>query len=185
MEATEKMAAEDNKEEALLALLRRAELGDVAVLTRLRQVLDANPHIWQRAGDLAATARESIIRLTAGPNMLLGESLVRKINSLTAELAGEEPSPLVQLLAERVGICWLWCGYLDALAAQTANDASKLKLINQERAGAQKQQLAATKMLAEIRRLLRPPARKLAASTEPSRLRDIAPPWVSGMPVLN
>ena len=78
----------------LARLLQRAEAGDRSVLPQLRQVLDSDDHLWRSYGDLAAHAEASLAMLAAGPNLLLAESLKRKLAELKAELGGESPSPL-------------------------------------------------------------------------------------------
>src|SRR4051794_11445512 len=84
--------------ERLQRLGRRAEQGDGTALPELRAALDANPWVWDRYGDLAQQSQAAWLRLIAGPDLLLRESVERKAAQLRAELAGPEPSPLERLL---------------------------------------------------------------------------------------
>jgi hypothetical protein len=86
----------------LRELVGRAQQGDVTVLPRLKEFLDAHPQVWQELGDLALHAREALIRLVAGDNLLVGECVRRDLAALEAELAGPSPSPLERILVQRV-----------------------------------------------------------------------------------
>jgi hypothetical protein len=141
----------------LAQLLKRAEAGDRSVLPQLQRALDGNPDLWRGYGDLAAHAEASLALLAAGPNLLLAESLKRKLAELKAELGGASPSPLEKLLAERVSTSWLQVTYFDGLVAQAAGAGeARLKVLRQMQDGAHRRHLAAIKQLAVVRRLLRP-----------------------------
>jgi hypothetical protein len=141
----------------LAQLLKRAEAGDRSVLPQLRRALDGDPDLWRGYGDLAAHAEASLAMLAAGPNLLLAESLKRKLAELKAELGGESPSPLERLLVERVTATWLQVNYHDGLLAQAAGAGeARLKALRQQQDAAHRRHLAALKQLAVVRRLLRP-----------------------------
>jgi hypothetical protein len=146
--------------ELLQQLVQRARQGDEASLPELRQALDAHPEIWRRYGDLARQAEVIWLDLAAGPDLLLRESLGRKLEELRAELAGPAPSPLEKLLVCRVVAGWLQVHYADAAYAQLrggglgpAQHASALK----RQTAAQQGYLQAIRALATVRQLLRPP----------------------------
>src|SRR5262245_52882221 len=80
-------------------LLERAKTGDLSVLPQLRRMLDESPEIWRGYGDLSLQAQGALVKLAGGNNLLLCESLMRKVEALKAELMGESPSPLERLLA--------------------------------------------------------------------------------------
>jgi hypothetical protein len=84
---TEPSEAEQRAEkDGLAQLLKRAEAGDRSVLPQLQWALDSNPDLWRGYGDLAAHAEASLAMLAAGPDLLLAESLKRKLAELKAEL---------------------------------------------------------------------------------------------------
>ena len=143
--------------EELARLLRRAVQGDRSVLLRLREALDADARLWADYGDLALQAEASLIQLAAGNNVLLAESLLRKLHALKDELTAESPSPLEVLLAQRVAMTWLQTAYFDALAAQAAGASeARTRLLVQQQGAAHVRHLAAIKTLATVRRLLKP-----------------------------
>ena len=141
----------------LAQLLKKAEAGDRSVLPQLRRALDGDPDLWRGYGNLAAHAEASLAMLAAGPNLLLAESLRRKLAELKAELGGESPSPLEKLLAERITATWLQVAYFDALLAQAAGAGeARLRALQRLQDAAHRRHLAAIKQLAVVRRLLRP-----------------------------
>ena len=141
----------------LAQLLKKAEAGDRSVLPQLRQVLDGDPDLWRGYGNLAGHAEASLAMLAAGQNLLLAESLKRKLAELKAELGGESPSPLERLLVERVSASWLQTAYFDGLVAQAGGAGeARLKVLRQQQDAAHRRHLAGIKQLAVVRRLLRP-----------------------------
>jgi hypothetical protein len=151
--------AEAEAEAQLQRLLQRAEQGDLDVLPRLRQALDGRPDIWRYYGDLALQAEAAWLRLAAGPNVLLRETLGRKVDELKAELAGPSPSPLERLLAERVAACWLQVHYADITYPQLKDTGASLAQyahLQRRQDAAQRRYLQAVQALLTARRLLRP-----------------------------
>jgi len=149
-------------------LLARAEQGDNTALPELRRFLDANPQVWQSAGDLAARAEAAWVGLAAGDNLLMGESLARTLAALKAGLAGPDPSPLERLLVGRVAACWVQVHYADAAAALARGrdlTLAQLDHLQRRQERAQRGYLAAVKALALVRKLIPPVA---AASAAPS-----------------
>ena len=141
----------------LAQLLKKAEAGDRSVLPQLRRVLDGDPDLWRGYGNLAAHAEASLAMLAAGPNLLLAESLKRKLAELKAELGGDSPPPLERLLIERVTATWLQVSYHDTLVAQAAGAGeARLRALQRLQDAAHRRHLAGIKQLAVVRRLLRP-----------------------------
>jgi hypothetical protein len=50
----------------------------------------------------------------------MAECLMRKAAELRAVIAGDSSSPLEQVLAGRVVVCWLQVGFYDNFVAQTS-----------------------------------------------------------------
>ncbi len=125
-----------------------------------------------------------------GPNLLLAECPMRKAAELQTEVAGNSPSPLEQLLAENVAVCWLQVSFYDSLIAQTREyTPAKVRMLQQQHDGAHRRYLAAIKTLATVRKLLVPSrspveiATKLAGERSGLRLRQA--PVEAGVPVAN
>jgi hypothetical protein len=179
--------------EELQELARRTQQGDRSVLPELRRALDRHPEVWQAYGDLAAQAQAAWLDLLSGPDMLLQESVERKLAALRADLAGPEPSPLERLLVERVVACWLQTMYADALYAQAREPQatpSVLRELMRRQESAQRRYLAAIRQLAVVRKLLRPALSPLQMVMSPvteapagRRARCAAP--ADGVPVRN
>jgi len=143
--------------EELARLLRSAEQGDRSVLPRLREALDADATLWKEYGDLALQAEASLVRLAAGNNVLLAESLLRKLHALKGELTAEVATPLERLLVERVTATWLQAAYCDAVAAQAGpSSEARSRLLLQQQDAAHRRHLTAVKALAMVKKLLRP-----------------------------
>ena len=154
MRPTEPSEAEQDE---LAQLLKRAEAGDRSVLPQLRRALDSDPDLWRAYGDLAAHAEASLAMLAAGQNLLLAESLKRKLAELKAELGGDGDSPLERLLIARVAATWLQTNYYDTMVTQAAGAGeARLKVLRQQQDAAHRRHLAGIKQLALIRKLLRP-----------------------------
>lgn len=138
-------------------LVRRAERGDQSTLPHLRQLLNERADLWQQYWDLSDLAQASLVKLAGGSNLMLTESLTRKVRHLQDELAGPAPSPLERLLAERVATCWLQITYWDCQAAQASGtDRARLDAIRRHQDSAHKRFEAAAKNLATVRKLLAP-----------------------------
>ena len=144
-------------EDELARLVARAERGDLSVLPALREALAANPDLWQTYGDLALQAEGALVRVAAGSNLLLAESLLLKLRALKAELGGDGDSPLERLLIARVAATWLQTNYYDTRVAQAAGAGeARLKVLRQQQDAAHRRHLAGIKQLALVRKLLRP-----------------------------
>ena len=166
-------------------LLQRAQAGDPAVLSELRELLDARPALWQRLGDLGGLVEEALLGLAAGKSLLARESIRRRLGELRTELEGPAPSAVESLLAGRAVVCWAQCHLADLEAAQQAKAGAPAAHAERRQAGAQARYLAALKMLTLVRKLARPPLSPLAllgapiAETSPT---PAAPRRDAGLP---
>jgi hypothetical protein len=141
----------------LLALTDRAQKGDKSCLPALRELLQNPAAVDLLGGDLARQAQLSLIGKFGGSNLLLRESLPRKLDLMRAELSGPSPGALERLLADRVVACWLHLHHLEILYAQ--KDSMSLELAaHYQRCidRAHKRYLSAIKTLAVVRKLAVP-----------------------------
>lgn len=139
-------------------LIERAQEGDLSALPDLRRWLDQEPALWQQCGDLAKHAELVWLRLVAGKNLVLQESMPRKLAEMKSELGGAEPTALERLLVERIVICWLQVHHADVEAASgqcgpAAHPATREQL-RKRLESAHKRYLHAIKQLALVRKLL-------------------------------
>jgi len=133
-------------------VIERAQRGDHSALPALKGILDAGHYAL--AEGVAELAQNAVLGRLAGKDLVCRELLRRDLDRLAAELAGERPTPLERLLAERAALCWLDATTLDVLHASTAG----LSLAQAEHAGrardrAHRRFLAAAKALAQVRKL--------------------------------
>jgi hypothetical protein len=142
-------------DEELRQLVERARQGDRAVLPKLREYLDGHPEVWQQFGDLSSHVRESWLDLIAGEDLFLRECVSRRAAALQADLEGDAPHPLIQLLAGRVVSAWLQVDYWEGRYAQTDTNLIKaLEFLQKRMHQAHQRYLAATKALVAVKTLL-------------------------------
>lgn len=139
------------KQEEFCELLRRAAKGCKDAMARLRQLLDDNPEIWERAGDLVALAEKEWIDLIGKGDWLASESMRRHIAKLKTELAGTQPTRLEQLLVDQVGVTYLAAYHGETLASTPlGNAALAMQRMKQAESG-QKRLLKAVQTLTMLR----------------------------------
>jgi len=138
----------------LMALIDRAQDGDEDALPALRKVLDEAPRI-ARFVDLARNVERSIVKKMSDDDVFTQEAIPRNLKAMREEIAGENPSPLERLLAERITVCWLELQYFQAIYSQ---NMSKLTITqsdyHQRRIDkAHRRYLSSIKTLAQIRKM--------------------------------
>jgi hypothetical protein len=138
-------------------LLERAQAGDASTLPELLKLLE-NPAFVDRLGaNLAEEAERSLLKAAAGQNLLLEETVRRKMQLLRAELAGPNPTSIERLLVERVVACWLQVQDADMRYAQAKNLSQQWGTYYQRRMDrAHRRYLSAIKTLAVVRKLAIP-----------------------------
>jgi len=119
--------------------------------------LDSHPEVWGQAGDLAKQATEAWKQLIAGPDLLMAESLQRKLEAMKAEFLSTEPTPLEILLVDRIVACWLALHHAEATAPKMQGATAGQHVAAQKRINlCQHRYLQGIKALATMRKLLRP-----------------------------
>ena len=68
--------------------------------------------------DVTKIAERGVVKRFSGDDPLVQEVLPPQLKAKREELAGPEPSPLEELLAERIVACWLQLRYAEAIYAQ-------------------------------------------------------------------
>ena len=142
-------------QEEFADLVKRANAGDDDALAMMRRTLDANPEIWQRVGDLAVHAQQSLVNLIAGGNKLVSESLLRKAAEMRTELSGPKPSKMEMLAVERIVACWLEMEYLATTYPVAKGETlGQARFVLRQRESAERRFQAAMKSLTMLRALL-------------------------------
>jgi hypothetical protein len=139
----------------LKGLVKRADKGDAKALSELRDYLGARPDLWERLGNVAATAAEALVSTGFAPS-LQREAIYRKLDDLRKELAGPSPTPLEQLCVERIVACWLQVNYSDGIYVTALKDRvgiRSLEFHQRRQESAHRRFLSAVRTLALVRRL--------------------------------
>lgn len=125
-------------------------------MPRLRQLLKAEPAVWQHVGDLAKHVERSWIELIGGKDNLLKESVAFYVDKLKEDLAGPHATVLERLMAERLVACWLQWTYCDGLEAENpAAQGTRIAACHAKRqAEAHRRFISAATALATVKRLL-------------------------------
>lgn len=142
---------------AFRALIRRAESGDESSLPALREALKEPDGLVESVGNLALQVEHTLIRNAAGKSLLFKEAAYKKMEQLRKDLAGDSPTPLERLLAERIALCWLSVHDAEIRFAQSSDLTFRQAEHWQYRIDcAHKRYLWAIKTLATVRKLAAP-----------------------------
>ena len=144
----------------LTELVRRGMTGDREVLPAIRALLDQTPALWEEARSLTTQVERAWLRALAGENLVSQEILVRQLGMLKDQLVGQTPTPLEQLLAERIAVCWLQVQQAELRAAGRVGHNGMVLSGGEEYRLNQvhRRFLMAVKSLAQVQKLLRPGA---------------------------
>jgi len=123
----------------------------------------SSPEVIGRASDVGRRAGRTLAHTAAGGDPLTEEALYAKLDTMRAEIAGEDPTPLEVLLTERVVSLRMLTTLLEVLIAtqyrRNVGDGperlSPSYIIQQSRIleSATRRYLAAIKELARVRKL--------------------------------
>ncbi len=147
----------------MTALLIREEADDEAASRELVALHNAVPRLWKDLDLLRQNAERSWLDLLQ-PAVESGrgftrEAIRRELERVRDDAAGQDPSPLERLLADRVAICWLATVHADRQYAYRLQDGMTFKeseFYQRRCERTQRQLLRAVQTLATVRRLLRP-----------------------------
>ena len=154
IKAVNDKTAMPNQEE-FAELVKRANAGDDNALAMMRQTLDSCPEIWESVGNLATHAQLSMVKLIAGDNRLVSESLLRKAEQMKTELSSPSPSKLEDLAIERIVACWLEMEYLATTYPVAKGDTlGQARFALKQKESSERRFNAAMKSLTTLRALL-------------------------------
>jgi hypothetical protein len=143
--------------EKLRSLTEKAEDGDREVVRDLREILDTSPDLaWRLIKGPGKIAEDALINeFTRDGDLASKELLKHQLESMRMEVAGQNPSPLERLLAERIVATWLQVQLFDAYYAYgtkggtITQDEFRQKRLDR----AHRRYLSAVKTLAQIRKM--------------------------------
>jgi hypothetical protein len=149
--------------EELRILSKAAEDGDKGARRKLRgALLESSPEVIARASDVGRKSRLLLAATLAGGDPLAECALSAQMDLLRADLAGENPTPLEDLLAERIASTWILHELLEVLnSAQLLRGTSEAHRIPHSfhafyirwQETAHRQLLRAIRTLAQVRKL--------------------------------
>ncbi len=146
----------------LVAMTKLASEGDERAARALLEACRAVPRLWDCLAVLPSHAQRAWADLFAGHSAdaevsrrVVEQDIARK----RQEVAGENPSPLEALLAERVALCWVAAQQADAQYARKLAEGMSFRegeYYARRSEQANRQLLRAVQTLATVRRLLTP-----------------------------
>jgi hypothetical protein len=153
----EEKEAHRNTVERLAELVEKAGKGDKKPLPEIRNILKESPELAWRLMDIAKVAEWRYTEVMLNEEDFgLKEVLRCQLAAMREEIAGDNPSPLEQLLAERVVLTWLQIQLFEDLHASSMSKSIAIaqgnyhqKIIDQ----AHRRHLSAIRTLAQIRKL--------------------------------
>jgi hypothetical protein len=134
-------------------LLQRARQGDQDVLPELQEWLERSG-VWRQFGDLGHHAREAWLRLITGNDLVLRESLLKKLSDLQKELISGGATPIERLLVDRILANWLRLHFAELAATQAINRPKLAEFWDRRHSRAERAYLASLGALTTLRRLL-------------------------------
>lgn len=134
-------------------LLQRARQGDEDVLPELRAWLDRSA-VWRQFSDLGRQARDAWLRLITGNDLVLRESLLKKLSDLQKELISGGATPIERLLVDRILANWLRLHVAELAATQATNRLKLAEFWDKRQSRAERAYLASLGALTTLRRLL-------------------------------
>ena len=101
-------------------LFTKAEKGNRKVVPEIREILQKSPDLaWQFMDFATLAERHFIERMTKDKDLASRETMEFQLAAMREEIAGENPSPLERLLAERIVLTWLQIQLFEGLYASS------------------------------------------------------------------
>jgi hypothetical protein len=138
-------------------LTEKAQEGDEEAALDIREILDGSPDLaWRFIKGPGKMAESAMLgEMTKDENLASKEFLTHQLESMRIEVAGENPSSLERLLAERVVATWLEVQLFSGLytmgmkGGTLSQDEHRQKRLDK----AHRRHLSAIRTLAQIRKL--------------------------------
>jgi hypothetical protein len=88
-------------------LLKQTEKGDEKAVPAIRKILDETPDLAWSSRNIGKMSERLLINEMTGEDLLAKEMIEHQLELMRSEIAGEGPSALELLLAERIVATWL------------------------------------------------------------------------------
>ena len=143
--------------ERLSGLFKQAEKGNEKAVPEIRKILQESPDLAWRFMDFATLAeRRFIENMTKDKDLASRETMEFQLAAMREEVAGENPSPLERLLAERIVLTWLQIQLFEGLYASSmfkSMTSAQGSYYQKRLDHAHRRHLSAIRTLAQIRKL--------------------------------
>ncbi len=147
-------------------LTKRAEEGKEGAMPALREILEENPDLAWRLANFARAAENIVLKeLTRlAENPVTEEAMRRQLAAMREEIAGDDPSPLARLLAERIVTTWMQVQVFESICISDLQNLATSRADHHQRHldRAHRRHLSAIRTLAQVRKLLKPGATQVA-----------------------
>jgi hypothetical protein len=146
----------------MTAMTQLAATGDERASQALIAACQSVPKLWETLAIVSGLAVRSWVDLLASDKPGSGitrRTIEQEIERTRIEAAGENPSPLERLLAERVALCWVAATYADAEYTRKLKAGMSFRegeYFSRRCEQTNRQLLKAIESLARVRRLLTP-----------------------------
>ena len=142
------------------SLLKKAAKGDRSCLPEINALLADGQRgelMTKYNGSSAEWLRQTIAKKASGGNLLIGESIKKKLDMLQAELEGPNPTPIERLLAERASLCWFVVNWYEDRFTKTSDmSITQADYFQRRIHRAHQRFLSAVETLARVRKLAGP-----------------------------
>jgi hypothetical protein len=138
-------------------LFKKAEKGNRKAVPEIREILKESPDLAWRFMDFATLAEWRFIEnMTKDKDLASKEMMDFQLAAMREEIAGENPSPLERLLAERIVLTWLQIQLFESLYASSMFKSMTLaqgSYYQKRLDHAHRRHISAIRTLAQIRKL--------------------------------
>jgi hypothetical protein len=136
-------------------LLKQTEKGDEKAVPAIRKILDETPDLAWSSRNIGKMSERLLINEMTGEDLLAKEMIEHQLELMRSEIAGEGPSALELLLAERIVATWLQVQLFEAFyASSLGNHTVAQGNYYQKRLDrAHRNHLSAIRTLAQIRKM--------------------------------
>jgi len=142
------------------SLLKKAAKGDRSCLPEINALLADGQRgelMTKYNGSSAEWLRQTIAKKASGGNLLIGESIKKKLDMVRAELEGPNPTPIERLLAERASLCWFVVNWYEDRFTKTSDmSITQADYFQRRIHRAHQRFLSAVETLARVRKLAGP-----------------------------
>lgn len=141
----------------LRELVKKAEKGTKKAVPEIREILNEHPQLSWKLIDLSKLTEGLFInKMSRDEDLASKEAMKHQLACMREEVAGDNPSPLERLLAERVAATWLQAQLFEGIYASSMFKSMTLAQADyhQRRIDkAHRRHLSAIRTLAQIRKM--------------------------------